>query len=176
MQGRPVANEMAVAWTERGRMAELYERHAPDAARLAYFLVGDRDMAQDLVQDAFMRAFGRWENLRRPGAFWPYMCRTMVNLSRKHFRRRRIERLFLERERRYPAQGGNPPDLGTRDELWQALHALPLRQRTALVLRYYADFSESQTADAMRCSTAAVNSLVARGVAAMRSRMSEAKD
>ena len=48
-------------------MEELYTAHAQRAGRLAYFLVGDRELAQDPVQEAFLKVFGRWGNLREPG-------------------------------------------------------------------------------------------------------------
>jgi RNA polymerase sigma-70 factor (sigma-E family) len=169
--GRPVQGEIGLNRTGQARMAALYASHAPDLARLAYFLVGDRDAAEDLVQDSFMRAFGRWEHIRDPGAFWPYLCKTVANLSRKHFRRRRVERAFLAREQHYPRPDEELPDVDTRDDLWHALRALPERQRAALVLRFYADLSEEQTSVALHCSKAAVNSLVTRGLASMRGRI-----
>jgi RNA polymerase sigma factor (sigma-70 family) len=58
-----------------------------------------------------------------------------------------------------------------QDVLWRALGELPHRQRTAVVLRYYEDLSEEQTADAMRCSPRAVNALVSRAMAALRQRI-----
>jgi RNA polymerase sigma factor (sigma-70 family) len=63
------------------------------------------------------------------------------------------------------------PDVGTREMLWAALMELPARQRAALVLRYYEDLSERQTAEILAASTAAVRSLVARGVEALRQRI-----
>jgi RNA polymerase sigma factor (sigma-70 family) len=60
------------------------------------------------------------------------------------------------------------PDVATREDLWQRLRTLPPRQRAVLVLRYYEDLSERDTADAMRCSVAAVKSLTARATAALR--------
>ncbi|HEX2196343.1 MAG TPA: sigma-70 family RNA polymerase sigma factor [Actinomycetota bacterium] len=55
-----------------------------------------------------------------------------------------------------------------RDEMWEALRKLPYRQRAALVLRYYEDLSERQTADALGCSVSAVKSLVTRGLQVLR--------
>jgi RNA polymerase sigma-70 factor (sigma-E family) len=150
-------------------MAALYEQHAGDATRLAYFLIGDRAVAEELMQDAFVRVFARFEHLRDPNALWPYLCRTIANLSRKHLRRQRLERAFLRRETpREDLLGDESSELSTRDELWRALRELPERQRVALVLRFYADLSEDQAATFMRCSTPAVNSLVARGLTRMR--------
>jgi RNA polymerase sigma factor (sigma-70 family) len=155
-----------------GSMSALYERYAGDAARLAYFLVGDRALAEELMQEGFIRLFARLEHLREVDATWPYLCRILTNLSRKHHRRQRVERAFLRRQAGpEPSGGDDSSTFVARDVLWRALQALPERQRVALVLRYYADLSQDQTARFMRCSPSAVNSLVARGLAAMRQRI-----
>ena len=150
------------------RMAELYALHAPGAARLAYLLTSDRDLAEDLVQEAFVRLLRRYHDLRDPASFDAYLRKTVVNLSRKHFRRGRVERAHLEKERGRASAGHEGPDLETREEAWAALGALPSRQRVALVLRYYEDLSERETADILGVTTAAVRSLVQRGIASLR--------
>src|ERR687887_2103997 len=86
-----------MAAPETGRLGDLYLRHADEAVRLAYLLTGDRHLAEDLVQDAFVRLAGRLVHLRDPGAFHAYLRRTIVNLSNSYFRRRRVERAYLER-------------------------------------------------------------------------------
>jgi RNA polymerase sigma factor (sigma-70 family) len=60
------------------------------------------------------------------------------------------------------------PDVAGREDMWRRLRTLPSRQRAALVLRYYEDLSERETADALRCSVAAVKSLTARAMSALR--------
>ena len=62
-----------ISSTERGRLAELFIRHGHDAIRLAYLLTGDRLLAEDLVQEAFVRLAGRFADLRDPDAF-PATC------------------------------------------------------------------------------------------------------
>jgi RNA polymerase sigma-70 factor (sigma-E family) len=157
---------------EAGGVAELYERHAPAAGRLAYLLTGDRGLAEDLVQEAFVRVVGRFRHLRVPDAFEAYLRRTIVNLHTSQLRRRRIERAYLARER--GSVRPDPPvepDVGSREELWQALRALPPRQRAAVVLRYYEDLSERETATVLGCSPAAAKSLVARAMETLRAEM-----
>jgi RNA polymerase sigma-70 factor (sigma-E family) len=152
-----------------GPLAALYVQHAPAAFRLAYLLTGDAALAEDLVQDAFTRLIGRFSDLRRPEAFPAYLRRTVVNLSYGTFRHRRVERAFLHREQgRASDVAGELPDVEARDELWAQLQNVAPRQRAALVLRYYDDLSEQQTADVMGCSTRTVKSLVTRGLQAMR--------
>lgn len=163
--------EAAVAKTEGGRLGELYEAHAPDAARLAYLLTGDRALAEDLVHEAFVRLFGRFRDLRHPEAFRAYLRTTVVNLARSHFRRRRVERGYLEREGRDvgPAPA---PDPGGREEMWAALQRLRPRQRAAVVLRYYEDLSEAQAAEVLGCAVGTVKSLVSRGIDQLRMELS----
>src|SRR5213082_409241 len=88
-----------VAAPDTGRLGELYLQHADDAVRLAYLLTGERVLAEDLVQDAFVRLAGRLVHLRDPGAFDAYLRRTVVNLCNSQFRRRRVERAYLQRAR-----------------------------------------------------------------------------
>lgn len=153
----------------RGRLEDLYERHVGAGMRLAYLLTGNRQQAEDLVQEAFVRCVGRFRHLRLPDAFDAYLRRTIVNLHTSGLRRRRLERAWLARERVEAAHGtATLPDVGGRHDLWGALARIPARQRAALVLRYYEDLSERETANVLGCSVAAVKSLVARGSAALR--------
>jgi len=152
-----------------GKLADLYVRHLASARRLAYLVTGDRGLAEDLVQDAFLRMFGRFQDLRDPGAFEAYLRRTVVNLSRKHFRRRRVERAYVERQAGSLGVEASDRDVAGEQALRRALLALPLRQRTAIVLRFYEDLSERQTADLLRCRPGTVKSLVSRGMEALRS-------
>jgi RNA polymerase sigma-70 factor (sigma-E family) len=154
-----------------GRLEELYVRNVPAAMRLAYFLTGDREMAQDLVHDAFVRVAGRLAHLRQPDAFDAYLRRTIVNLFTSQLRRRRLERAHLARERSSAKRMHVDDDPALRDQMWRALASLPERQRSAIVLRYYEDLSEQQTAEILRCSVRAANQLVARAIASLRERI-----
>ena len=162
------------AGAEAGVLAELYERHAPGAVRLAFLVTGDREAAQDIAQDAFIKAAGRFRHLRIPDAFDAYLRRTVVNLCTSRFRRARVERDYLAREGgRTAAASTDQPDVETRDELVSALRSLPLRQRTALVLRYFEDLGEEGVADAMRVSVPAARSLISRGMQTLRTIVEE---
>lgn len=156
--------------SEAGRLGELYQRHAADAVRLAYLLTGDRGLAEDLIQDAFVKLFGRFRDLRNPDAFEWYLRKTVVNLVRSNFRRKRVERAYLERERRRP-EPTEDVDGGTREEMWERLHRLSERQRAAIVLRYYEDLSETETAEILRCPVGTVKSLVSRGIERLRTEL-----
>jgi RNA polymerase sigma-70 factor (sigma-E family) len=154
-----------------GRLAELYERHAGEMVRLAYLLTGDRMHAEDLVQDAFVRVAGRFLDLRDPDGFGHYLRRTVVNLANSMHRRRRVERSYLEREGVAPAHAPVVHDPAERDALWKRLQLLNPKQRAAIVLRFYEDLSEEQTAEAMGIPRGSVKSLVSRGLEAMRAQM-----
>ena len=152
----------------RPSLAELYERTAPGAVRLAYLLTGDRSVAEDITQDAFVRVSGRLAHLREGGAFDAYLRRAVVNLAKNHFRRRAVERSFLERTPPAPASPGHEQPLVEREATMAALARLPQRQRAAIVLRFYEDLSEDAIAQVLRCRNGTVRSLVTRGVQALR--------
>ena len=155
---------------ERDRLADLYVVHAPEGIRLAFLLTGNWALAEDLVQDAFVRLVGRLQHLRDPSAFGAYLRRAIVNLATSHFRHRRVERAYLEREAAAPAREGNPSE--ALDETMHAvLLRLPQRQRAAIVLRFYEDLSDVQTSEILRCSPVTVRSLVSRGMKTLRSEL-----
>jgi RNA polymerase sigma-70 factor (sigma-E family) len=155
---------------ERSGLADLYVHHAPDGIRLAFLLTGDRALAEDLVQEAFARFVGRLGHLRNPDAFGSYLRRTLVNLSRSHFRRRTVERAYLNGVA--ASLDRDPtPDNDLDERIHEALLRLPDRQRAALVLRFYEDLPEGQTAEILRCRPGTVRSLVSRGMKALRSEL-----
>ena len=154
-----------------GGLGELYARHAGAAVGLAYLLTGDRFLAEDLAQEAFVRLAGRFRHLRDAGAFEAYLRRTVVNLFTSQLRRRRLERAYLKREAARSEPRHEDPDITGRDELWTAVQRLPERQRAAVVLRYYEDLSEREVATTIGCSAAAAKSLIARGMQALRADM-----
>ncbi len=129
-----------------GRLEDLYVRNVPGALRLAYFLTGNRELAEDLVQEAFVRVAGRFRHLRMPDAFDAYLRRTIVNLYTSQLRRTKLERAYVSRHGADPSVASEPGDPAARDDLWRALHTLPERQRAAIVLRFYEDLSEHQSA------------------------------
>jgi RNA polymerase sigma-70 factor (sigma-E family) len=159
------------ARTDVHGLEELYIRHADGAMRLAYFLTGDRELAEDLVQDAFVKLAGRFRHLRVPEAFDRYLRRTIVNLFTSHLRRLRLERRELARQRSEVERRSQDDDLGERDAMWTALLSLPPRQRAAIVLRYYEDLPERETAAVLRCSLGAVKQLINRGLVGLRERL-----
>jgi RNA polymerase sigma-70 factor (sigma-E family) len=155
-----------------GALEEMYVRNAASAMRLAYFLTGDRELAEDLTQEAFVRVAGHFRHLREPDDLPAYLRRTIVNLFTSQLRRKRLERAWLRRQKVLEPTTDDV-DVETRDDLWQAMNALPERQRAALVLRYYEDLSEEEAARVLRCSVGALNQLVVRAKATIRERVQE---
>jgi RNA polymerase sigma-70 factor (sigma-E family) len=154
-----------------GGLEDLYLRRAPEALRLAFLLTRDGQVAEDIVQEAFIRVAGRFQHLRSPDAFGAYLRRTVVNLCMTHHRRKRTARAHAQRAgavagRSEPSVG--LPDIETRDEVRAALAQLPVRQRAAVMLRFYEDLPEQQVADALGCSVTAARSLVFRGMETLR--------
>lgn len=139
--------------------AECYRDLRPEMVRLAALMTGSSETAQDLVQDAFVRLHGAWNRVHEPRA---YLRRAVVNACHSHHRRRGLERRYAS-----AAVPTSNTALGA-DELADALDALPYRQRTALVLRFYADLSDIDIAAALRCRPGTVASLIHRGLEQLR--------
>lgn len=151
-------------------LAELYATHGPRARGLAYLLTGDLALAEDLVQDCFVRLAGRVLPVSDPGA---YLRRMVVNAAHSHHRKLRVRR---ERARDEAGVVGADTDStpdgadarAERERLLAALAGLPERQRAAVVLRHWLDLSEEQCASELGCSVGTVKSLASRGRAALR--------
>lgn len=152
-------------------LTALYTSHYRSLVRLAALLLGgDGGLGEEVVQDAYVRMHGAWHRLRDHEAAAAYLRRTVVNLAHSRTRHARV----VERHAESPTE--NMPSAETmalrslaNADVMRALQALPRRQREALVLRYYADLSEAQIAEAMGISAGAVKSHASRGLAALRS-------
>lgn len=156
------------------QLAELYRAESAHIVNLAYLLTGQRQLAEDLAQEAFVRVAGRLREVN-PDAFGAYLRRTVVNLVRSHFRHVRVQRRYAERveaearlRHRAAEATSSPADAGTHEQLWEALHALPVHQREAVVCRFYLDMSEEQTAETLNTRVGTVKSATSRGLQALR--------
>lgn len=142
--------------------------------RSAFLLTGDRDLAQDLLQAVLIRTARRWEAASRaPDA---YAHRVLVNLL--HDRRRLLARRVSERPLEDLGEHVHPvPDpagsLVDRFALMAAVRQLPQRQREVLVLRFFADLSVAETADAIGSSAGTVKTHTSRALAALRVAMAD---
>jgi RNA polymerase sigma factor (sigma-70 family) len=143
-------------------LESLYRDRFEASVRLAHLLVGDRAVAEELVQDAFVRLLPRVTELDDPAA---YLRTTVVNLCRDAGRRAARGRA-LRRDR---PSAVDPPALpATSTAVWTALQALPERQRIAVCLRFYDDLPDEDIARALDVKEATVRSLVHRGLATLK--------
>ena len=136
--------------------------------RTAYLLTGNRADAEDLLQTALAKTYLSWDRIRDREAVDGYVRRIMVNTQTSWWRRRKVDERPTDR---LPDRGGgrdDTADLELHDALWTALSALPKRQRAMVVLRYYEDLSEAETADVMGVSVGTVKSTTSRALSKLR--------
>jgi RNA polymerase sigma-70 factor (sigma-E family) len=147
----------------------LYRAHYQSLLRLAMLMVGDCGAAEEVVQDAFVAMHGRWRRLRGTDKALPYLRQTVVNRSRSVLRHRGVVDKYAPKPPA-DAPSAEPGALTLLESLvvMDALRGLPPRQREALALRYYADLSEADVANAMGIRESAVRSHAARGLSALR--------
>ena len=151
------------------RLEALYAEHSPWAARLAYLITQDHELAQDVTQDAFVRVFGRFRDRSTPQEFPAYLRKTIVNLCNDAWRRKRIRRLHNVAPD--PDAIAPATDLDARHDLLTALRRLPVRQRSVLVLKHYEALKEREIADLLGCSVGAVKALTTRGLENLRAQV-----
>lgn len=137
--------------------------------RTAYLLcAGDRQAAEDLLQDVLERMYPRWRRISgSPEAYARVaLANAAVNRWRRHSRR--VVEAPLPDHTVGPTVAGPHESIGHHDDLLAALAQLPPRQRAAVVLRYFDDLSEADTAAALGCRVGTVKSQTARGLARLR--------
>ena len=134
--------------------------------RTAVLLTGDRQAAEDLVQEVYERVYVRWRWIR--GGPEPYARKTLTNLVANRWRRkaRKPEVALADRHDQPTPDGAD--GVVVRNQLVAALQTLPPRQRAVIVLRYYEDLTEAQTAEALGCSVGTVKSQASRALDKLR--------
>ncbi|MFT4263754.1 MAG: SigE family RNA polymerase sigma factor [Nocardioides sp.] len=152
----------------RADLAEIYALHRLSLVRLAVLLVDDRELAEDVVQDAVTAALGRAGALREPQAAVAYLRTAVVNGSRSALRRRRTARAYVP-PTPTPVPGADDAVLVADEhrEVLAALAGLAPRQREVLVLRYWSGLTEADIAETLGLSRGAVKSTASRGLAAL---------
>jgi RNA polymerase sigma-70 factor (sigma-E family) len=140
--------------------SDLYTNEHDRLVRLAYVLTGSREVAEDVVQDSFVRLYRRWRSAEHPDR---YVRQIVVNECKSHHRRSGRER---ERRAMLYVVDSMPDRQGV--ELADVLFDLPYRQRAAIVLRYYLDLGENEIAEVLGCRPGTVGSLIHRGLEKLR--------
>lgn len=143
--------------------------------RTAYLLTGDHGHAEDFVQDALIRAHRNWRRIERADQPEIYVRRIIVNLANSGWRRALRYRTHV---------AWQPPDrpdehdghaaVEREDELWRALATLPAGMRTVIVLRYFEELTEAETAALLGKSLGTVKSQASRGLVRMREALTAA--
>jgi RNA polymerase sigma factor (sigma-70 family) len=160
------------------RFAGLYS----SAFQAAYRLLGDRKEADDVAQEACARACLRWDRLAKHGIHRPWIVRKATDLAIRRYQRRQREaqREAMSARSQPPTADGveEIEEIEEVDERRAALHralaSLPRRRRRAVVLRYIAELSEDDAADALNWAPATVEARARRGIAELRDELSEA--
>ena len=161
-------------WDAADIVTEIYHGHYNQLVRLAVLLVHDVQTAEEVVQDAFEAMHLAWRRLRDSEKALQYLRQTVVNRSRSVLRHRKVVDLHA------PKPAPDEPSaehaalaLLERSAVAAALRSLPERQREAIALRYYADFSEADIAKAMGISKGAVKSHTARAMSSLKTILSQ---
>ncbi len=150
-----------------GDLGEVFQEHQAELVRLAAFILGDRGAGEDVVQDVFMRLHQRGQPME--GDLLPYLRAAVVNNCRSVLRRLLLVRRHAEQHSRCPPLTAEEAVMLSEDrrQVLAALAALPQRRREVLVLRFYLELSEAETAAVLGISPGTVKSTTARGLAAL---------
>ena len=165
-----VRAQTPAAWDASEVVTEIYTAHYNQLVRLAVMLVHDVQTAEEVVQDSFEAMHLAWRRLRNTEKALSYLRQAIVNKSRSVLRHRKVVEMHPPK----PAPDEQSAEhaaltLIERSAVTSALRSLPVRQREAVVLRYYGDFSEADIAKAMGISRGAVKSHTARAMASLKS-------
>jgi RNA polymerase sigma-70 factor (sigma-E family) len=136
--------------------------------RLGYGLTGDRQLAEDLAQTAFAKAYASWGRVRRADNPDAYLRRIVINANSTRFRKASVGEVLTAAVPELVAVTDDADRRGDRDALVTALMQLPYGQRAAVVLRYWLDLSETETAALLGCSVGNVKSQASRALAKLR--------
>ncbi|MGH3335725.1 MAG: SigE family RNA polymerase sigma factor [Nocardioides sp.] len=149
--------------------AAYMQARQPSLLRTAYLLTGDRHTAEDLVQTALAKLFLSWDKVQKRDSVDGYVRRILVNENNSLWRRGWKKREYATDE--LPDhQLTDEYDEGQRAAVWAVVQSLPRRARAVVVLRYYEQLSEAETAEALGISVGTVKSQASRALATLRER------
>jgi RNA polymerase sigma factor (sigma-70 family) len=126
---------------------------------------GDTDLAEEIAQETLARVCRDWRKVSQLAAPGAWAHRVAINLARSHFRHRAVVRKHASA---LVATATVDHDTASALAVREAVASLPVRQRSALVLRYFADLSVAETAEAMRCPEGTVKTLTRQAILALR--------
>ncbi|MBT2384448.1 SigE family RNA polymerase sigma factor [Streptomyces sp. ISL-11] len=142
----------------------------PVLQRTARSLTSNPCDAEDLLQTALTKTYLAWERIEDHRALDGYVRRALVNTRTSQWRKRRVDEFPCEElpEREATAAADPAESQALRDAMWRAVLRLPARQRAMVVLRYYEDLTEVQTAELLGVSVGTVKSAVSRALGKLR--------
>ena len=148
-------------------LTELYRLHALALIRLAYVMLGDRQAAEDVVQDAFAGLYRRWGQLADQAKAVPYLRASVLNGCRSAIRRQRPVMELVELDSAETSAEAVMLAGEQQRVLMRAIRRLPQRQRETLVLRFYLDEPDTEIARLMGVRESTVRSTTHRALAAL---------
>ena len=165
----------AVASSTRDRkdaeFTEYLQARQPRLLRTAYLLTGDRHQAEDVLQTSLAKLYLAWDKVRDRDSVDGYVRRIMVNENNSLWRRAWKRREHASGDLPEPVPHLDEYDDGRGAALWDVVQSLPPKARAVVVLRYYEQLSEAETADVLGISTGTVKSQCSRAIAALRDRV-----
>jgi RNA polymerase sigma-70 factor (sigma-E family) len=151
--------------------ASYVKARQPVLLRTARSLTANPSDAEDLLQTALAKTYVAWERIEDHRALDGYVRRALLNTRTSQWRKRRVDEFACdELPEPEPVTGGDDPaeQQALHDAMWRAIMRLPARQRAMVVLRYYEDLSEVQTAEVLGVSVGTVKSAVSRALGKLR--------
>ena len=185
-----VMEQMAVsasqwAMSKRGErtrdreVAALFDEHYDGLCRLAFVIMGDAHLAEEIVMEALLKTFTGWGRIRDRSQAPAYLKRSVINLCRSRIRRKGIEARVNERA--HHTERLRPPDWDadrheTARELWDAVRELPPRQRACIVLHYEQGLPDSEIAQILDVSTGTVRAQLSRARAKLQTMLADTRE
>ncbi|MEU9340659.1 SigE family RNA polymerase sigma factor [Streptomyces sp. NPDC048278] len=167
-QTRPYARPARPSYPS---FASYVRARQPVLLRTARSLTANPSDAEDLLQTALAKTYVAWERIEDHRALDGYVRRALLNTRTSQWRKRRVDEFVCD-EMPEPETAPGEDDPAERqalhDAMWRAIMKLPARQRAMVVLRYYEDLSEVQTAEVLGVSVGTVKSAVSRALGKLR--------
>lgn len=142
-------------------VAALFDRYYAPMCRLAYVILGDAQIAEEIVMDCLVKMFSGWRRIRDMDSVDAYLRRAVVNACRSRIRRKTIEwrvNAVVHHRETTRTPDWDPDKHETSRLVWAAIRELPERQRACVVLRYFEDLPEAEIAETLDCSVGTVKS------------------
>ena len=165
--------------TRDREVAALFDEHYDGLCRLAFVIMGDAHMAEEIVMEALLKTFTGWGRIRDRSQTPAYLKRSVINLCRSRIRRKGIEARVNEQthhtERLKPPEW-DPDRHETARELWDAVRELPPRQRACIILHYEQGLPDSEIAEILDVSAGTVRAQLSRARAKLQTALAGTRE